>query len=74
MLMVAHVGEGGVKIGQKRAHVVYGRSLRCTLFQVYSGVPITRACSPRKFLVIFQPARPILLHKNEQGGQCYLVR
>ena len=25
------------------------------------------------FMAIFQPARPFLLHKNEQGGHCYLI-
>ena len=39
----------------------------------YSGLPITRACSLIKILTIFQPARPFLLHKNEQGGHPYLV-
>ena len=32
MLMDAHVGEGGVKNGQKYAHVVYGRPLILILF------------------------------------------
>ena len=27
----------------------------------------------KKILMIFQPARPFLLHKNEQGGKPYLV-
>ena len=40
---------------------------------VYSCLPITWACSPIKILTIFQPARPFLLHKNEQGGHPYLV-
>ena len=31
MLMVAHMGEGGVKNCQKYAHVVYGRPLRKTV-------------------------------------------
>ena len=37
MLMVAHVGEGGVKIGQKRAHVVYGRSLSLKFAHVFQS-------------------------------------
>ena len=32
MLMVAHMGEGGVKNGRKHAHVVYGRPLMSLLF------------------------------------------
>ena len=38
MLMVAHVGEGGVKIGQKRAHVVYGRSHIASQFVHFAPV------------------------------------
>ena len=38
-----------------------------------TGLPIMRACSLIKILTIFQPARPFLLHKNEQGGHPYLV-
>ena len=39
----------------------------------YSGVSNKRACSINENMVIFQPARPFLQHKNEQGGHCYLV-
>ena len=32
LLMVADVGGGGVKIGQKSADVIYGRQLNGTIF------------------------------------------
>ena len=74
IIPVPELKSGGVQVPLASDHV----SMKANLIQCYylreyleylnkySGVPNKRACSHQKKMVIFHPARPILLHNKTE--------